>query len=85
MDGLHDKVIRPLVVVGRAVVFGIIILTMTLVMSVLGAIAAVRALDSYRYPFDHRVWAAETLVGGLGALAGIVLWSMRTSKRAGEG
>ena len=79
--GVHDKVIRPLMLVARGLVFGLIIAVMALALSVLGAITLVRVLDVYA--FGHRVWASDALVGGLLTLIGAVAWSRRT--RGAEG
>ena len=49
--------------VARGVVFGIMVGTMTLVVSIPLFIAVVRLLDVYAFP--GRVWAADALVGGL--------------------
>ena len=81
--GVHDKVIRPLMLVARGLVFGIIIGVMALTLSVLGAVALVRVLDNYA--FGHRVWASDTLVGGLLALVGAFAWSRRRTRGAEEG
>lgn len=83
VDGIYDKVIRPLALVARGIVFGILVATMALVLSVLLAIAAVRLIDSYA--FGHRVWASEALVGGIIALLGLLAWSMRRSRKTEAG
>ena len=83
VTGVHDKVIRPLMLVARGLVFGIIIGAMALVLSVLGAIALVRVLDVYA--FGRRVWASDALVGGLLALVGAFAWSRRRARGAEGG
>ena len=80
VTGVHDKVVRPLLVAARAVVFGILVAAMLVVLSVLAAIAAVRLLDVYL--FHSRVWASDLVVGGIFTLIGAVLWSLR--RRRGE-
>lgn len=79
----HDRVIRPLVIAARALVFGILVAAMALVLAVLLAIAVVRLVDSYA--FGHRVWAAEALVGGLITIVGLLAWTLRRPRDAGEG
>ncbi len=71
----HDRVIRPLIVGTRALVFGILIATMALVVSVLFSITVVRLLDVYL--FRHRVWASDAVVGGLFTALGLLAWSKR--------
>ncbi len=75
----HDRVIRPLLVVARAVVFGILVATMALVVSVLFSVAVVRLLDVYA--FGNRVWASDALVGALLTAAGVFAWSKRRPGR----
>jgi len=71
----HDRVIRPLIVGARAVVFGILIATMGLVVSILFSIAVIRLLDVYA--FRNRVWASDAVVGGVFTAFGILAWSRR--------
>jgi hypothetical protein len=77
---VHDRVIRPLLLVGRGIVFGILVASMAFVLSILVAVAAIRLLTVYA--FGHRVWAADALVGGVLVLGGIAAWSKRTPKQA---
>jgi hypothetical protein len=82
VTALHDKVVRPLLVVARAVVFGLVVAAMALVIAVLGSIAVVRLLDSYA--FGRRVWASDLVVGGFLTLIGLVAWSRRRARHAEE-
>jgi len=75
---LHDRVIRPLLVAIRVVVFGSVVATMALVVSILFAIAVVRLLDVYA--FGGRVWASDALVGGLLTATGFGLWMARKGR-----
>jgi len=72
------QVIRPLMLVARGLVFGVIVGTMALVVSLLLTIALVRVLTVY--VFDGRVWASYLLLGFLFVVAGIVAWSQRRSE-----
>jgi hypothetical protein len=82
VTALHDRVIRPLLLVARAVVFGIIVATMALVVSVLVSVAVVRLLDVYA--FRGRVWASDAVIGGLFTAVGVVLWTRRRSRGDAE-
>ncbi len=75
VGGVHDRVVRPLVLVARGVVFGIVAGAMALVLTVLVAVAVIRLLDVYL--FGHQVWASDTVVGGVFTIVGILLWSKR--------
>ena len=77
VTAVHDRVIRPLLLAARAVVYGIIVASMALVMSILISIALVRLLDVYA--FRGRVWASDALVGGLLTVLGLVVWTKRRS------
>jgi len=73
---LSDRVVRPLTLAARGVVFGLIAATMALVLAVLGLILLVRLLDVYA--FGGRVWASDTVLGGLLVAGGAFAWSKRT-------
>jgi hypothetical protein len=78
VTAVQERVIRPLVVVIRAVVFGFIIATMVLVVSVLFSVVVIRLLDVYA--FGGRVWASDAVVGGLLFLAGALAWTRRRAR-----
>jgi hypothetical protein len=82
---VYDKVVRPLMLVARGIVFGILVAAMATVLGVLAAIALVRVLDVYA--FGHRAWAAEAVVGGLFAVVGVVAFTLSRprSRQAEEG
>jgi hypothetical protein len=79
---VQDRVVRPLLVAARAIVFGILVATMVLALGVLLSVALVRLLDVYAFP--RRVWASETLVGGVLSAIGLVAWSFRRPRRSAE-
>jgi hypothetical protein len=79
---VSDRVIRPLFLVGRAIVFGLIAAAMALVLCVLFGIAAIRLLDVYA--FGHRVWPADALIGAILVAAGAFAWTKRTPSNAEE-
>jgi len=83
VTAVHDRLVRPLTVVARALVFGIIIGVMGIVLAALTVIIVIRLLDVYA--FRGRVWASDALVGGLLVAAGGFAWSKRGARGAGEG
>jgi hypothetical protein len=83
VEAVHDRVVRPLALVARGLVFGIIIGVMAIVLSVLAAVALVRVLDVYA--FGGRVWASDAVLGGVLVLAGALAWSKRGTHGAEEG
>jgi len=80
---VHDRVVRPLMIVARGLVFGIIVGTMALVLGVLALVVLVRLLDVYA--FGGRVWASDAVLGGLLVVAGAFAWSKRRAPDAEEG
>jgi len=79
---VHDRVVRPLLIAGRALVFGLVAASMALVLAALLSIAAIRILDVYA--FGHRVWPADALVGAILVAGGAFAWTKRTSSKAEE-
>lgn len=82
VEMVHDRLVRPLLLVARGVVFGIVVAAMALTLSVLLSVALVRLLDAYAFP--RRVWASEALVGALLSAIGMVAWSFRRSRQGTE-
>lgn len=81
VEVLRDKTVRPLTLVARAVVFGVIVMAAATVTVALLSIAAVRLLTVY--VFDGRVWASDLLVGAVFVVVGLVAWSRRFAKVPG--
>lgn len=75
VDTVHDKAVRPALLVARALVFGLIVCTMAVVVAVAGAVGLVRLLDVYA--FGGRVWASDALLGAVSCAAGVLAWSRR--------
>jgi hypothetical protein len=82
VDAVHDRVVRPLTLVARGLVFGIIVGVMALVLGILAVIAVIRLLDVYA--FGGRVWAADALFGVVLVAAGVFAWTKRGARRAEE-
>ncbi|GAC1378047.1 MAG: hypothetical protein NVSMB4_07630 [Acidimicrobiales bacterium] len=82
---VKQKTTVPLTTVARAIVYGVVIAALGTVALVLVAVSAVRVLTVY-LPVGrvndgrHRVWVADLVVGGIFTLAGLFVWSKRTSK-----
>ena len=83
VEAVQDRVVRPLILVGRGIVFGVIIAVMALVLSVVMAIAVVRLLDVYA--FGGRVWASDAVLGAILVIGGAYAWTKRVARGAGEG
>jgi len=77
---LRDKTVRPVTLVARVVVFGIIIFAAAVTTMVLLSIALIRLLTVYA--FDGRVWLSDLVVGAVFVILGIVAWSQRSDSSA---
>ncbi|MDA8071983.1 MAG: hypothetical protein M0Z82_10385 [Actinomycetota bacterium] len=75
VDLVHDRAIRPLLLVARGVVYGIVVLTMLCVVGVVLSVGLVRLLDVYA--FGNRVWASDALIGLVLCAAGALAWRKR--------
>lgn len=82
VGAVHDRVVRPLTLVARGLVFGIIISVMALMLCILAVIAVIRLLDVYA--FGGRVWASDALLGALLVAAGVFAWTKRGTRGAEE-
>lgn len=80
VEVLRDRTVRPLTIVTRAVVFGIIVFAAAVVTVVLLSITLIRLLTVYA--FDGRVWLSDLVVGVLFVAAGLVAWSQRSDPNA---
>lgn len=82
VGSVRDKTTGPAITVARGLVYGTFAVFVGLMVAVLLAVAAVRALDAYLpdavFGEDH-VWAAHGIVGLLFALVGAILWSKRSA------
>lgn len=79
VNAVHDRVVRPLLLIARAIVFGILVASMAFALSILLSVALVRLLDDYW--FSKRVWASEAIVGGAITLIGLGAWSRRRTRQ----
>lgn len=74
VDKLNRVSARPLTLIARALVFGLLGLVLVITALVLLTAGALRALDVY-LPED--VWAAHLLLGSVLTLAGLFAWTKR--------
>jgi hypothetical protein len=70
---VRDRTTRPLLVAGRAIVFGLLAGILGLASVVLVAIVVVRLLTA----LTGRAWLAELIVGAIFCISGIVLLVLR--------
>ena len=75
VDTIIERVIRPVILVGRTVVFGLIIAALVIVVAVVIGVAILRLLDVYA--FAGHIWASYTVLGVITCAVGLVAWAKR--------
>ncbi|HWC39598.1 MAG TPA: hypothetical protein VG476_13760 [Acidimicrobiales bacterium] len=79
---VRDKSVRPLTLVARGLVYGLVGGFVALVVIWLSSVGALRLLNIYVFKGPNRVWASYTLLGGIFTLAGLFLWTLRRPRRS---
>ena len=77
VDTINDRIIRPIILVGRSIVFGLLIAVLVIVVAVAVGVAILRLLDVYA--FSGHVWASYTVLGIVTCAVGLYAWSKRGS------
>ena len=75
LDIFHDRVLRPIFIVGRTIAFGFIVLMMVLVLAVVGVVGLIRLFNVYL--FAGHEWASYAIIGVLSLGAGLLIWRRR--------
>jgi hypothetical protein len=75
LDIVHDKVLRPILLAGRAVAYGLIILLAAFFLVGALLIGLLRFVDVYC--FAGREYLSYVSVGALSLLAGLIVWRKR--------
>lgn len=75
VDAIHDRAIRPLLLVARGLVYGIVVAAMATVIAVALSIGLVRLLNVY--VFGGRVWASDAVLGLVLCAVGAFAWFKR--------
>ncbi len=75
LDLVHDKVLRPILLVGRTIAFAFVLLLVALVFVIALIIGVVRLLNVYL--FANHVWITYALVGAVSLAVGLVIWRRR--------
>ena len=83
VDTLHDKVIRPILLIGRTVAFAFILVACVAVIAVALCVAALRLLDVYA--FAAHQWASWALLGSIFVACGLVIWRRRKTPAKSKG
>jgi hypothetical protein len=75
LDIVHDKVLRPILLAGRALAFGLIIFFAAIVLIGALLIGIFRFLDVYC--FAGREYLSYVSVGAISLVAGLIIWRKR--------
>ena len=75
LDIVHDKVLRPILLAGRAVAYGLIILFVGFVLIGALLIGLIRLIDVYC--FAGREYLSYVSVGAISLIAGLIVWRKR--------
>jgi hypothetical protein len=76
----RTRSVRPLATAARIVAFSILALAMLLLLAAALSITVVRILDIYAFS-HHQQYLSYVVTGGIFALAGVFLFTLRTSRR----
>lgn len=75
LDLIHDRVLRPLLLAGRAIAFGFIIVVMSIIVVSALLIGLVRLCNVYF--FAGHEWITYAIVGAASLITGLVIWRRR--------
>lgn len=75
MDGLHDRVLRPILLAGRYLAYGLLLVLVGLVLVIALVIAVLRF--STIYLFAHHVWITYLVISALSTSVGLLIWRKR--------
>jgi hypothetical protein len=75
LDVLHDKILRPIIMVGRFVAFGFILLICVFVVLIGLLVGATRLINVYAFP--GKEWATYFLLGFIFLVGGGLCWRLR--------
>ena len=75
LDLVHDKVIRPILLMGRFVAYGVIVFLASVVLFGALVIGLVRLCNIYL--FAGHEWLSYLIIGVLSLVTGMIIWRRR--------
>jgi hypothetical protein len=75
LDAVHDRIVRPLLLVTRYLAFGFVLFTLATVALVAGLLGLIRFGNVFI--FQGLVWLNYLVVGALSTIIGLVIWRRR--------
>lgn len=80
VDTVHDKVIRPILLVARAIAASFLIAICVIVLFIALGIGLLRILDVYA--FASHQWASWAVLGAISTVVGLFFWRHRREPSA---
>ena len=75
LDLVHDKLLRPILLAGRFVAYGFIVLLVSIVLFGAFVIGLVRLLNVYL--FAGHEWLSYLVIGAISLVTGLIIWRRR--------
>jgi hypothetical protein len=75
LDLAHDRILRPIILIGRFVAYGFILLLLSLLVLTALLIGLVRLLDVYAV--GGHAWLTYLILSGVFNVVGLVIWRWR--------
>ena len=75
LDLIHDRVLRPILLAGRAIAFSFIIVVMSVIVVSALLIGIVRLCNVYF--FAGHEWITYAIVGAAALITGLIIWRRR--------
>lgn len=75
LDTVHDRVLRPVLVAGRTIAFGFILLLMAILVIISLVIGIIRLMNIYL--FAGHEWLSYVVVGITSLIGGLIIWRRR--------
>ncbi len=75
LDLVHDKLLRPILLAGRFVAYGFIVLLAAIVLFGAFVIGLVRLLNVYL--FAGHEWLSYLVIGAISLVTGLIIWRRR--------
>jgi hypothetical protein len=75
LDVVHDRILRPILIAGRTVAFGFILVLVSFVLVIALLVGLIRLCNVYF--FAGHEWITYAAVGALSVIAGLIIWRRR--------
>jgi hypothetical protein len=73
VDRVHKKVVRPIIIAARAIVFGLLMVSVALLAIVVAAVGSIRLLNVYL--FHGHEWVSYAIIGAVLFATGLTVFN----------